>query len=137
MRAFAGFGVYNASKFALEGFSEALAQEVQPLGIKVTIVEPGPFRTGFAGKNLKVSNARIRDYEKSAGAFTEKLRAVHGRQEGDPVKAARAILHIAGGDLEVLRLPLGNIALNSMEAKLKSLDHDMTQTRAIASAAVF
>jgi NAD(P)-dependent dehydrogenase (short-subunit alcohol dehydrogenase family) len=74
IKASAGFGIYNASKFALEGFSEALAQEVAPLGIHVSMVEPGPFRTKFAGAALGQAERVISDYDETAGAFRAKLK---------------------------------------------------------------
>jgi len=91
-KAFAGFGIYNASKFALEGFSEALAQELAPLGIKVTIVEPGPFRTNFAGSGFKLVEQTIVDYDATAGVFREKIKSVDGKQEGDPKKSVQSHL---------------------------------------------
>ena len=104
-KAFAGFGIYNASKFALEGFSEALEQEVSPLGIKVTIVEPGPFRTNFAGRGFKIAAQCIADYDQTAGLFKNKIKGVDGKQEGDPVIAAHAIYDISLLDNPPLRLP--------------------------------
>jgi NAD(P)-dependent dehydrogenase (short-subunit alcohol dehydrogenase family) len=92
-RASGGFGVYNASKFALEGFSEALAQEVAPFGIRVVIVEPGPFRTKFAGSSMKLAQQRIEAYTKTPVAqMYQYINRVDGTQEGDPVKGARAIV---------------------------------------------
>lgn len=136
-KAFAGFGIYSASKFALEGFSEALAQEIAPLGIRLTIIQPGPFRTGFAGNNLQEAAMRIADYEQTAGSFRERLRNVHGKQEGDPEKAAAAIVQLAAMDNPPLRLPLGKIALQTIASKLAGVQSDLDQTRAIAEKVVF
>ena len=136
-KAFAGFGIYNASKFALEGFSEALAQEVAPLGIQVTLVEPGPFRTQFAGAGLPEAKKVIYDYAETAGAFRSKLKGVHGKQEGDPVKAAEAIIAFVNSESKSLRLPLGKVPLTTIQMKLDSVKADLEQHRAIASQVVF
>jgi short-subunit dehydrogenase len=136
-KATAGFGIYNATKFALEGFSEALAQEVQPLGIKLTIVQPGPFRTHFAGAGFKVAGKTIEDYSATAGVFRSRMKAAHGNQEGDPRKAAAAIFDISCSEHPPLRLPLGRIALQSLEAKLKSVQHDIDNGRHIAAHVVY
>src|SRR5690606_26357883 len=136
-KAFAGFGIYNASKFALEGFSEALAQELAPLGIKVTIVAPGPFRTHFAGPGFKVAGQTIADYKATAGAFREKIKSIDGKQEGDPHKAANAIYDITNLDTPPLRLPLGKIALHSIASKLESVQHDLDNYRHIAESAIY
>ena len=137
VKAFAGFGIYNASKFALEGFSEALAQEVGPLGIGVTIVEPGPFRTNFAGNGLGIAANVIEDYEETAGAFKTKLLSVDGKQEGDPDKAAEAIFAHINGENSSLRLPLGKIPIATIGMKIESLQSDLSRNRAIAERAVF
>lgn len=137
VKAFAGFGIYNASKFALEGFSEALAQEVKPLGLKVIVVEPGPFRTNFAGRSLMRAKQQIEDYSETAGKFRMMLDGVHGKQEGDPNKAAAVILKFINSDSTSLRLPLGTIPLKTIGAKIESLQNDLNANRALAIQAVF
>lgn len=136
-KAFAGFGIYNASKFAVEGFSEALAQEVAPLGIKVTIVEPGPFRTRFAGNGFRLAEQIIDDYEPTSGVFRERIKSVDGKQEGDPNKAAKAICGITKLDTPPLRLPLGKIALHSLTSKLESVKNDLDNFRHVAENVVY
>jgi short-subunit dehydrogenase len=137
IKAFAGFGIYNASKFAIEGYSEALAQEIKPLGIHTTIVEPGPFRTNFAGDSLQMASNKIDDYQETAGVFRSKLKGVHGLQEGDPVKAAQAILDITRNEDPPLRLPLGKTALLTIQMKLDSVREDLEKGKQIAESAVF
>ncbi len=136
-KAFPGFGIYNASKFPLEGFSEALALEVAPLGIKLTIVEPGPFRTNFAGSSFKQADKIIEDYNPTAGAFRERMKQVDGKQEGDPIKAAQAIIDITKLDKPPLRLPLGKIAIVSLTTKLESVQKDINNYKDIAESVVF
>lgn len=137
IKAFAGFGIYNASKFALEGFSEALAQEVEPLGIKVTIVEPGPFRTNFAASGLREAKCIISDYNDTAGTFRNKLKGVHGKQEGDPNKAALAIIDQVNTEAPSLRLPLGKTAVLTIGMKLKSVTDDLERHRVTAEQAIY
>ncbi len=136
-KGFAGFGIYGASKFALEGFSEALADEVKPLGIKVTIIEPGPFRTGFGGDALGKAQTVIADYDPTAGAFRQRMVNVNGQQEGDPVKAADAIVALVNSENPPLRLPLGKIATITLANKLASVQADLDAGRETAINAVF
>lgn len=137
-KAAAGFGIYNASKFALEGFSEALADEIRPLGIKLTIVEPGPFRTQFAGSSLKQAQNEIGDYAATAGTFRKRLiEVVNNNQEGDPEKGAKIIIDVANLENPPLRLPLGKIVLTAIEAKLESVKKDLENWREVAASAVF
>lgn len=137
IKAFAGFGIYNASKFALEGFSEAMAQEVAPLGIKVSIVEPGPFRTNFAGNGLGQAENVIDDYSNTAGAFRTKLKSVDGKQEGDPIKASKAIIDLVYSENPTLRLPLGKVALMTIGMKLDSIKSDLEINRKTSENAVY
>lgn len=137
VKAFAGFGIYNASKFALEGFSEALAQELKPLGVKVTLVEPGPFRTNFAGQSLMRSQQQIEDYKETAGSFRTKLDGVHNKQEGDPVKAAEIIVQHVNSESQSLRLPLGTIPIKTIGMKIESLKSDLETNKEQALKAVY
>ncbi|KAB8152489.1 SDR family NAD(P)-dependent oxidoreductase [Kordia sp. TARA_039_SRF] len=137
IKAFAGFGIYNASKFALEGFSEALAQEVAALGINVSIIEPGPFRTNFASSTLGEAQKTIEAYDATAGTFRTKLKSVHGKQEGNPKKAAQAIIQLVSSEKPPLRLPLGKIALMTIKMKLESVQSDLESGRSIAENAVY
>ena len=114
---FAGVGAYSATKFALEGLSEALAPEVAPFGIKVLIAEPGAFRTGFAGGALQQSRA-LAAYADITGAVRADLPATDGSQPGDLARAADAILQALASDKTPLRLALGNDAADMIAAYL-------------------
>jgi NAD(P)-dependent dehydrogenase (short-subunit alcohol dehydrogenase family) len=113
-----GWGFYNASKFAVEGFSEALAAEVAPLGIKVTIIEPGPFRTDFLGRSGVEAARRIPDYEATVGKTREYFHDQAGKQRGDPARAVEAMIAVVENPKPPLHLLLGKLALNRLQGKL-------------------
>lgn len=125
-----GFGLYNASKFALEGFSEALALESGQLGIRVVIAEPGPYRTGFAGEALRRAARRIEDYAPTVGTMEQRMSSLHGSQPGDPVKAARLLVEVVELDEPPLRLPLGRYAHERLAQKIAWLERDAQALRA-------
>lgn len=115
-----GGAYYAASKFAVEGFSESLADEVAHLGIKLTIVEPGPHRTRFLdGRSVKLAQP-MPDYAHSVGQTRDAMAQLDGRQPGDPVRAAEAILRAVEADNPPRRLPLGQLALDSIRGKLNA-----------------
>jgi NAD(P)-dependent dehydrogenase (short-subunit alcohol dehydrogenase family) len=131
----AGSGYYAASKAALEAMSGALYGELKPLGISVTVVEPGAFRTDFAGRSLTQSSTVIDDYAETAGKRRKEHDTVHGTQPGDPAKAAQAIMAAAASDEPPAFLLLGNDALSTYrrlaEARLdtiKKWEHVSTST---------
>ena len=120
-----GFGMYNATKFAVEGLSEALAQELKPLGIRVTIVEPGPFRTKFLGRPGTLAACRIADYDETAGRMREYFVEQDGKQPGDPRKAAEAMVKAVEAEHPPLHLLLGKVTLARLKGKLDALEHDV------------
>ncbi len=127
-----GHVLYAVSKFAVEGMGEALAGEVAPWGIRVTLVEPGPFRTDFAGSSMRVSTP-IADYaDTPAGALRAGMAAQDGMQPGDPVRAAAAIVDAVEDPDSPLRLPLGARAVDRIRAKLTAqlADLDASETTA-------
>lgn len=109
-----GRAPYAAAKWGVEGFSEVLSKEVGPLGIKVTVIEPGGFRTDFAGSSTAIYEGRP-EYAKTVGATADYQRNYNGRQPGDPAKAAAVVLHIASLDTPPLRLLLGSDAATAVE----------------------
>lgn len=113
-----GSGFYSASKFALEGMSNALMKEVGPLGIRVMVVEPGAFRTDFAGRSLHQSSVAITDYADTAGRRRKENDQTHGTQPGDPVRAVRAIVEVVNRDKIPFRLLLGSDAVRLVSAEM-------------------
>jgi len=120
-----GSGFYAASKFAVEAVSEALSKEVAPLGIRVLLVEPGPFRTNFLDNSRGDSGVGIPDYAETVGVRRAAVNAGRGKQPGDPVRAAAAIIAAVESPSPPLRLVLGAQALGHIRSKLKSLTQDI------------
>ena len=137
LTAFPGVGIYNGSKFALEGISEALAKEVKPLGVKVTIVAPGSFRTDWAGRSMVHVDGAIADYEATAGAFRKSLAQRNGRQPGDPGKAAGAIIAVVEAAEPPLHLLLGPDALRFVGEKLGALQAEILRWAPVSAATNF
>jgi NAD(P)-dependent dehydrogenase (short-subunit alcohol dehydrogenase family) len=126
---FAATGYYHATKYAVEGISESLSIEVAPLGIKVLIVESGPFRTDWAGRSLLESKIVIDDYAETAGERRQQTRERSGKQQGDPVRAGEAIIAAVGSDNPPLHLVLGKPALEMAYQKLDALKKDFDAWR--------
>ena len=124
-------GYYNATKFAVEGLSEALAKEVEPLGIRVTVIEPGPFRTDWAGRSLKQPRAQIEAYAKTAGARRAEISGYSGRQPGDPLRAAEAIMKVAESPTPPLNLVLGAQGLERVRAKFAKFTSGLDKWEAV------
>ncbi len=123
--AFPGVGFYNATKFAVTGYSEALAKEVATLGIKVTVVAPSGFRTDWAGRSANNTKILIDDYKETAHANQSTIRGYSGNQPGDPVRAAKAIVKAVQAENPPLRLMLGVGALKGIRNKIKELQADI------------
>ncbi len=116
---FPGSGYYAASKHAIEGWSDSLAAEGQPLGLQVTCIEPGPFRTDWAGRSLTQTSNKIADYAETAGVRLTNTKLQSGKQPGDPVRAAQAIIQIAGQANAPRHLVLGAFGVDQVTKKLQ------------------
>ena len=137
LRSFPSVGYYNATKFAVEGLSEALWQEGEPLGIKVLLVEPSGFRTDWAGRSANESKRYIDDYAATAGAWRSQVRAISGKQPGDPVRAAHAIVKAIESPNPPHHLLLGNDAYEAATAKLEDLRKEFSAWEAVSRGADF
>lgn len=137
LRAFPALGYYNATKFAVEGLSEALWQEVEPLGIRVMLVEPSGFRTDWAGRSAGESTVEIGDYAATAGARRRQIREYSGQQAGDPVRAAQAIVSAVESHEPPHHLLLGNAAYDLATAKLAELGREFAAWESVARGADF
>jgi NAD(P)-dependent dehydrogenase (short-subunit alcohol dehydrogenase family) len=133
-----GFGIYCSTKFAVEGISEALHAELAPLGIAVTVLEPGYFRTEFLeAKSVVETPAVIADYADTAGKVRALASAVSLQQPGDPVRLARAVLELTRADDPPLRLPLGSDTVAAIEAKHAFVSKELAAWRTVATSTDF
>ncbi|MBW4445129.1 MAG: SDR family NAD(P)-dependent oxidoreductase [Plectolyngbya sp. WJT66-NPBG17] len=123
--AFGATGIYCATKFAVEALSEALSKEAAEMGIKVTIIEPGAFRTDFNGRSLAKPDQLMDEYKSVSGGFLQWLEEMDGKQPGDPDKAAAAMIQVVESDNPPLRLALGADAVGAIEEKLKSMQAEL------------
>ena len=126
---FPGSGYYAASKHAIEGFSDALLAEVGPLGIKVTCVEPGPFRTDWAGRSLVQTPSRIADYAETAGARMQRTAQGSGKQAGDPQRAALAMIRVTEVEKPPRHLVLGAFGVDAVSQRLRAALADIEAWR--------
>lgn len=128
-----GFCFYSATKFAVEGMSEALAAEVAPFGIKVTLIEPGPFRTDFRNRSMQSAPA-MEIYAETVGKFRKMLQDTDGKQPGDPRRAADAMIAAVEAEHPPLRLPLGEVCLGAMRNKLAKVGQELDRWESVARA---
>jgi NAD(P)-dependent dehydrogenase (short-subunit alcohol dehydrogenase family) len=137
LRGVPSVGCYSATKFAIEGLSKALWQEVEPLGIKVMLVEPSGFRTDWAGRSANESKQQIDDYAATAGAYRSRMRALSGKQSGDPVRAAQAVVKAEESQNPPHHLLLGNDAFEIAIAKLDGLRKEFLAWEPVSRGADF
>lgn len=133
----AGLGYYNLTKFALEGMSEALALELAPFNIHVTAIEPGPFRTDFAGRSAQFSPNEISDYAQSAGKTRVMLHAANGTQKGDPLRAVQAIQRVVNSKNPPQHLILGAFALDKFRSKVAQFQKELAEWESVTLGADF
>ncbi|MFP6560047.1 oxidoreductase [Paraburkholderia sp. B3] len=134
---FPGSGYYAATKHAVEGFSDALLAEVGPLGIKVTCVEPGPFRTDWAGRSLVQTPSHIADYEQTAGARMKRTAEGSGHQPGDPVRAAQAMIRVTEVEQTPRHLVLGAFGVGAVSERLRAALAEIEAWREVSIGADF
>lgn len=137
LRSFTSTGYYHATKFAVEGLSESLSQEVAPLGIKVLLVEPGPFRTDWAGRSTSRTPVKIADYEPTVGVRMKTSQNGSGKQQGDPVRAGEAIIKAVESENPQLRLLLGEPAFKMALEKVDMLKANFEAYKELSLSADF
>jgi NAD(P)-dependent dehydrogenase (short-subunit alcohol dehydrogenase family) len=129
----AGMGLYSAAKFAVEGMSESLAYELEPLGIHVTVVEPGSFRTDFlSDASVRFTETKIDAYEPTSGDLIRRLRKIAGAQPGDPVLGAKAILRAVNSTNPPLHLVIGSDAMSRTRAKLDRMTRELDEWESVS-----
>jgi len=127
-----GYSFYAAAKFAVEGLSTAVAHEVRDLGIKVTVVEPGAFRTDFlTDSSIRYTGESIDDYDESAGQVRTILENMNGNQPGDPQKAAQAILEAVNSDAPPMHLVLGQDAFNRVSSQTTAFNQELEKWKGL------
>lgn len=134
---YAGFGIYGGAKAALELMSESLRLELAPLGIKITLVQPGPFRTDFIARSMDKAAGEIADYQASSGKFARFLASMDGKQPGDPAKAAAAIVQMVLDGEAPLHFPLGKYVVKKLRDKAAALTREAEKWEAVASGTEF
>jgi NADP-dependent 3-hydroxy acid dehydrogenase YdfG len=132
-----GMGYYNATKFAVEAISEAMAAELAPIGVKVTIIEPGPFRTDFLGRSGVLAEKRIADYDNTAGNMRKYFIENDGKQPGDPLRAVHAMMQVVESPNPPLRLLLGVSALQRLRTKLAGWEKEIAAWEPVTVGADF
>ena len=132
-----GWGFYNATKFAVEGLSEALHAELAPMGIHVMVVEPGPFRTDFLGRSGKEAARRIADYETTVGKTREYFKTQAGKQAGDPRRAVKAIVEAVNAPEPPRHLLLGKLALQRFRTHLEQWNEELNKWQDVTNGADF
>lgn len=132
-----GLGIYASTKFAVEAISEALAAEVKAFGIRVTSIQPGPFRTEWAGSNMLHPAHIMPEYEATAGALRRTFQTINGKQPGDPAKAAKLMMQVVASEQPPLRLPLGRVAIDRIRAKLAEVEAEIKAWEELAKATSF
>lgn len=137
LKTFPGVGIYNASKFALEAIGESLSQQVGPLGIKVTNIEPSGFRTKWAGESATFADTKIEDYQATVGENLRGIQSYSGKQPGDPVRAAKAMYEVVQMKNPPLHLPLGKAAVKGAREKFAAIAKELAQNEAMGDAADF
>ena len=134
---YAGFGIYGGAKAALDLMSESLRAELAPLGIKVTLVQPGPFRTDFISRGMEKASDLIPDYDATSGRFAKFLTSMNGKQPGDPVRAASAIVETVLSGEAPLHFPLGKYVVKKLRDKAAALTREADKWEAVAASTEF
>ncbi|MBO3272697.1 oxidoreductase [Hymenobacter defluvii] len=137
LKTFPGVGIYNASKFALEAIGESLAQQVKPLGIKVTNIEPSGFRTEWAGGSATYVDTNIEDYRSTVGENLKGIQSYSGKQPGDPDRAAQIMYDLVREENPPLHLPIGKAAVKGARDKFTELVKELAQVEELGNSADF